>query len=364
MRWSALGVTFATACSTAPLAGQNASFDTFDTVAGSTSSDPSTGGESPTTTNDPSDTTSPTDATAPDSSGGPTTDATDATTGGESSSGGEETTGNTTVVEESSSSGVMDSGPMESSDSGPDPLACIDDDLGMALGNAVASGSNAGASDDVTITCASGGGADAIFLWTAPAANTYTFDLSGSSYDTALGIFDPDCGGAQLSCNDDTIGLTSSVTIDLAASQAVLVSIEGYMGATGSYVLDINTGAGPDFSCADGGDLGSATGTVASGTTVGAVDDWGASCNTDGPDIAFVWTAPSAALWTFSLVGSSYDTLLTLQSPDCGGTELACNDDFSGLQSELSTNLAMGETVLVVVDGYNGATGNYTLAIN
>ena len=368
MRWSALGLTIATACSTAPLAGQNGSFDTFDSVGESagTSGDASTGDEASTTT----DPTSPTEASdpssdptvAPDSSGEATTDPTDATTSGESSSsdGGEESTGMTTVVEESSS----DSAPMESSDSGPDPLACSDGDLGMVTGNAVSSGSNVGAIDDLTLSCASGGGADDVFLWTAPAANTYTFDLSGSSYDTALGIFDPDCGGSELACNDDSIGLTSAVTIDLVANQQVLVSIEGYSGATGSWVLDINTGAGPDFSCADGGDLGSATGNVASGTTVGAVDDWAASCASDGPDVAFAWTAPSAAVWTFSLVGSSYDTVITLQSPDCAGSELACNDDFSGLQSETTANLAAGESVIVVVDGYNSNSGNYTLAIN
>ncbi|HWB82379.1 MAG TPA: hypothetical protein VG755_45770, partial [Nannocystaceae bacterium] len=83
-----------------------------------------------------------------------------------------------------------------------------------------------------------------------------------------------------------------------------------------------------------------------------------------GPDVAFAWTAPSAALWTFSLVGSSYDTVITLQSPDCGGSELACNDDFSGLQSETTANLAAGESVIVVVDGYNSNSGSYTLAIN
>lgn len=178
-----------------------------------------------------------------------------------------------------------------------------------------------------------------------------------------MAIFDPHCEGAQIVCNDDDVGMTSSITRDLAAGEQVLISVEGYMGATGNYTLDINAFE-VDFSCADGGDLGSATGNVAMGTTAGAADDWSASCASDGPDVAFGWTAPAADTYTFSLAGSSYDTVLTLRSPDCGGVQLSCNDDADGLQSEISVALSAGETVLVVVDGYSGGGGNFTLAID
>jgi hypothetical protein len=250
-------------------------------------------------------------------------------------------------------------------ESGPDPLACSDGDLGSSVGNALASGSIAGAVDDITISCASNGGVDHVYLWTAPAAGTYTFDLSGSNYDTALALFDPDCAGVEIACDDDTISPQSLLTRDLAAGQQLLVVVDGYNGATGNYVLDINAGAPVDFSCADGGDLGSATGAVAAGSTVGATDNWSASCQgSDGPDVAYGWTAPAAGSYTFSLAGSSYDTILTLRSPDCLGVESVCSDDAVGLQSELSTNLAAGETVLIVIDGYNTQAGNYTLAID
>jgi hypothetical protein len=359
MRWSASGLAIVAACSTAPLDQPHVTVGTFDSA--SASGDTSGASASVTdadtsTTKDPSDPSDPT--ILPESSSGASDPSGDTgSTGSAGSSGGESSSAG------SSSSGVMESGPMETT-TGPDPLACIDGDLGGALGDAVASGTIAGATDDLTISCAGGGGADAVYLWTAPAAGTYTFDLSGSQYDTGMALFDPDCSGAEMVCNDDALGLTSQITSDFAAGESVLVAVDGYNGATGSFVLGINAGSAPSYACADGGDLGSATGSVASGSTAGAVDDWAASCAADGPDIVYTWTAPSAAMYTFSLAGSSYDTLLTLQSPDCGGSELACNDDFGGLQSQLSANIAAGETVLVVVDGYNTNSGSYTLAID
>ena len=45
-------------------------------------------------------------------------------------------------------------------------------------------------------------------------------------------------------------------------------------------------------------------------------------------------------------------------------SQLACNDDFDFTpQSQLTIDLALGQAILVVVDGYNGATGNWVLNI-
>src|SRR5207249_8276513 len=48
----------------------------------------------------------------------------------------------------------------------------------------------------------------------------------------------------------------------------------------------------------------------------------------------------------------------------CSGAELACNDDFSGVQSGVSVALAANQTIIIVVDGYSTESGNYTLHIN
>ena len=79
------------------------------------------------------------------------------------------------------------------------------------------------------------------------------------------------------------------------------------------------------------------------------------------PDYVFEWTAPAAGAYTIDLGGSDYDTVLYVQDAACGGDELACNDDSIGLQSAVNVNLAADQTVVFVVSGYSGDTGNLSL---
>lgn len=335
------------ACSSGNLSQTTGIFETIGGSEGEASSgdaDTSTGADPSTTGgSDPSTTDASADATSEVATTGESTS---------TSAGSEESTGGgaeTTSASSSTTETAM--------------LACVDDDLGSALGNGVASGNSSGDGDDVGISCAGGDGEDAVYSWTAPSAGAYTFDLSGSSYDTAMAIVATDCDGAELGCNDDSVGLTSAVTVDLGAGEQVLVVIDGYMGAVGSFVLDVNHAL--DLSCVDEDLLGATGAGVTAGSTVGDDDTFSPSCVTDGADVVLAWTAPSTATWHISLSGSSYDTALAIWSPDCGGNEIACNDDGAvDLTSELDIDVTVGETVLLVVDGYMGATGSFTLTID
>ncbi len=120
---------------------------------------------------------------------------------------------------------------------------------------------------------------------------------------------------------------------------------------------------GGGFACSDT-DIGSSTGpAVAMGNTAGSDDDLNGSCGgAGGNDQVMIFTAPAAGMFTFDTFGSAYDTKLSLFA-DCA-TELSCNDDAgAGLQSQLVLNMAAGQVVLVVVDGFNGATGPWVLNI-
>ena len=71
------------------------------------------------------------------------------------------------------------------------------------------------------------------------------------------------------------------------------------------------------------------------------------------------------ANYTFSTAGSAYDTVLYVLD-GCGGTELACNDDrvFGDTASRIANlPLTIGQTVIVVVDGYSTNSGNYQLRV-
>jgi hypothetical protein len=114
-------------------------------------------------------------------------------------------------------------------------------------------------------------------------------------------------------------------------------------------------------------DLASAMGfSVARGTTVGTGDDLMGSCGSStGPDLAFTWTAPISATYVFDTIDSVYDTVLYVRDVSCTGRELACDDDAAGmLQSRVMLDLRAGQVVVIVVDGFGGAEGEFELDIS
>jgi hypothetical protein len=109
-------------------------------------------------------------------------------------------------------------------------------------------GSTTGESDDFAISCASGGGADDCYSWTAYSTGTYTIDTcsSGTNYDSALAIFSAD-GSQQLACNDDGSGCTnyrSEIEFSATAGQTYTIVVDGYNGDSGNYELTITAPGG------------------------------------------------------------------------------------------------------------------------
>jgi hypothetical protein len=99
------------------------------------------------------------------------------------------------------------------------------------------------------------------------------------------------------------------------------------------------------------------------GSTVGASCMGKSSCGyNDKYAVWYSYTPRSDETVTISLCGSAFDTTLAVFD-SCGGIELACNDDYCALQSELTIDLTAGQTYLIRVAGYNGQTGDYTLTI-
>src|SRR5262249_43534591 len=67
-----------------------------------------------------------------------------------------------------------------------------------------------------------------------------------------------------------------------------------------------------------------------------------------------------------------FDTVVYLRGTGCTGSELACNDDTTGCStgepndhhgSRISPNVTAGQTYAIVVDGYAGARGTYSLTV-
>jgi Concanavalin A-like lectin/glucanases superfamily len=134
--------------------------------------------------------------------------------------------------------------PLDNEELGTTEQSTLLGDLGVALGSPVATGNTIGLSNDFRPTCITNSNApDASYTWTAPSTGTFTFDTTGSSFDTVLDILSFNTG-SSLGCNDDSNNtLQSSVSVGLTAGQSVRVIIDGYGGGSGAFRLSIQASA-------------------------------------------------------------------------------------------------------------------------
>ena len=230
-------------------------------------------------------------------------------------------------------------------------------DLGSTVPQSV-NGTTVGASNVIHPTCgAPADGPDAGFTFTAPATDSYSFDTFGSAFDTILHVHNLSC--AELQCNDDTQGQQSQVTVALTAGQQVLVVVDGWNNASGTFTLHI----GQPMPCPTGA-LGSFVPQTATGTTSGSSSRTGSCGGVSGPEASYTFTAPATALYLFDTIGSAFDTILYVRDGGCDGQELACNNDSSGTASAVAVNLYAGQQVVVFVDGAYGQAGAYALNVS
>jgi hypothetical protein len=95
----------------------------------------------------------------------------------------------------------------------------------------------------------------------------------------------------------------------------------------------------------------------------------GSCCNTSPQDRSLSFTAPVAGLYTFDTCQGTVDTCLYVLGASCAGSQRpgACNEDFgatcgpSGWGSRVVYNASALETVVVVVQGFNGFTSGQIL---
>ena len=89
------------------------------------------------------------------------------------------------------------------------------------------------------------------------------------------------------------------------------------------------------------------------------------TCQT-APNLWFCYTASCTGVAVIDLCGSTYDTKMAVYDGcTCNplGTELCCNDDSCGLQSECTVNVVAGRSYLIEVGGYSSNAGPGDLSI-
>ncbi len=305
--------------------------DTMSSTATASTSGPATSSSSSTTL-DTDTTVDPTSSSSTDASSSETAEPTE--------------TSATTMVEESESSG----GP---SDTCP---------YGELVVPGTLSTSTLGQDSEFSSTCGGTGIGDVSYLLTAQETGLYVIDTAGSAIDTILAVYDGECDGRLIVCNNDDpdLGLRSRVSLELTEGQTVTVVVDGYGIGGGAVTINAAYFSG---TCSNG-DLGNTVPYSTSGSTAAGDNTMEGSCGGGSAnDHAFTYTAPVAGTYTFDTEGSDFDTVLYVRST-CESGELACNDNGpSGETSRVSVVLDAGQEVVVVVDGAGFESGNFDLNI-
>src|SRR4029079_11334843 len=107
-----------------------------------------------------------------------------------------------------------------------------------------------------------------------------------------------------------------------------------------------------------------------SASNVGASKEVGEpnhGANSGGKSVWWRWTAPGAGSVIIQTTGSSVDTLLgAYRGSSLGSLELVAGNDDNGTAktSLIGFNVTSGATYSIAVDGYNGNSGDITLALS
>ncbi len=109
-------------------------------------------------------------------------------------------------------------------------------------------GNTSTATNDGTATCANSGSTVDVWYSFTPAEDGFAqLSMCGSSYDTAIALFDG-CAGTQIACNDDSCDLQSETSAIVSTGQTYLVRVSGFNGNSGAYTLSLTIGDAPDLS--------------------------------------------------------------------------------------------------------------------
>src|SRR5437899_39982 len=242
----------------------------------------------------------------------------------------------------------------------------------------------------------SGESPERVFQWTPTVSGTATIQTcgAGTSFDTVLYLRSGVCAsGPEVAagCNDDACAnatgfyRASRITPTVTAGQTYFIVVDGYGGAQGPFSLTVTpdpptpttlpstTTTTLPGACSSPTVVPAQGGTF-SGTTSGT-SSLAASCANSGmsPERVYQWTPTVSGAATIQTCGpgTTFDTVLYVRSGACSGPEVAsaCNDDAcadaTGFNhaSRITPTVTAGQTYFIVVDGYYGAQGTYSLTV-
>lgn len=234
----------------------------------------------------------------------------------------------------------------------------------LAVG-AMASGDTTCAMNDHMGSCA-GAGNDAVYSVAVDGASSNISFTANATWDVSVHIHSaPACvGGDEVACNDtDGVATRATAVLNNAPAGTYYVVVDGAAGAAGAFTLNATRTVVNNDTCATAPTI-TRNGRYI-GTTIGQGSNYTGSCGSGTgttEDVVYLLRSPVARSVTVDTCGSAHDTVLYVGT-SCGGTQTGCNDDTCGLGSSVTFNAAANTTYYITIDGYNGATGAYTLNV-
>lgn len=232
----------------------------------------------------------------------------------------------------------------------------------LAAGQSV-DGNTRGAASQLRPPCGSPGVAgEQVYSFVPPASGPYQFHVR-SGFDGVLSVYDEQ--GNLLQCNDDSAGTAESlVNVDLVAGRRVLVVEDGYGANEGSFQVTARRTPNPMdgfvFEQLPYLGMGQVTETTTSGQPNRSAQSCGGSAGAS--DMLFRFRAPNSGRYRFASSTRDFDGVLELRDARTFASR-GCNDDTGNTRhSELQIDLAANEELIVVQDGYSGASGSFSIA--
>ncbi|MBS0197339.1 MAG: matrixin family metalloprotease [Planctomycetes bacterium] len=184
--------------------------------------------------------------------------------------------------------------------------------------------------------------------------------------NTILGVYQgcPAGGGVLVACNDNAPSCGnggSALSLPVVAGQEYLVRVSHFQNLSGNFTLNVAfTRDGESCPIA----IPISAGNTAFSNAGYATDE--TSCYA-GANRWYLYTASGySTVNVNTCTGTNYDSSISAWNacPSAGGTLLACNDDWCGLQSSISFQSYPGQQFYISIGGYAGNTGSGIINIS
>lgn len=203
-------------------------------------------------------------------------------------------------------------------------------------------------------------GNEAVFTYTPSVSGAYDIAITNNNYYVDLFV-GTSCGPNGWTYIDDVSSFsTSTNSVNLTGGVTYYFLIDDENTTPSSGTISVSCPCIPPAGGIDGSFTYNGPFTI-SGTTVGACND----CSLrPSKDRVYEVIIPCDGQYAFSMCnGASWDTYLYLRTAPCGGSSIAINDDFCGLQSQIATSLSAG-TYYIHVEGWSSSSqGAFNMSV-